>query len=350
MKSISLCMIVKNEEKVLDNCLNSVKDIVDEIIIVDTGSTDNTIEIAKKYTHKIYSFKWENDFAKARNYSLSKATKDYILWLDADDFLKEESINRFKGLKESLDGSIDMYYFLYDFNENYLPFYRERLLKRINNYNFVGKIHEVIIPKGLVKYEPIVIKQQVKQNKQTNRNLLIFESMNINSLSTRDLYYYGKELYRNKKYNKAINILRKFNSKNSYYIEDKIDSYYVLGLIYKIKSNYKIALKYFFESFVFDLPRNNILVEIANVFYLMGDYNKAIFYYELALNNSFYGNNKSFIHKDYLKYFPCMGLCLCYDKLGDYKKANDYNEKAYLLKKDKLTYEKNKDYFKNKIK
>ena len=95
MQSISLCMIVKDEQDVLKRCLESVKNIVDEIIIVDTGSTDNTIEIAKEYTHKIYHLKWENDFAKARNYSLSKATKDYILWLDADDYLDNESINRF---------------------------------------------------------------------------------------------------------------------------------------------------------------------------------------------------------------------------------------------------------------
>ena len=83
-------MIVKNENLVLENCLNSVKDLVDEIIIVDTGSTDNTKEIAKKYTDKIYDFKWVDDFSKARNYSFSKATKDYILWLDADDYLAEK--------------------------------------------------------------------------------------------------------------------------------------------------------------------------------------------------------------------------------------------------------------------
>ena len=89
MKTISLCMIVKNEEDNIGNCLDNIKDLVDEIIIVDTGSTDKTKEIVKKYTDKIYDFEWVDDFSKARNYSFSKATKDYIFWLDADDILLE---------------------------------------------------------------------------------------------------------------------------------------------------------------------------------------------------------------------------------------------------------------------
>ena len=99
MNTISLCLIVKNEEAVLEKCLDSVKDIVDEIIIVDTGSTDNTKVIAERYYAKIYDFKWCNDFSKARNYSFSFATKDYILWLDADDFLPEIEIQKLQKLK-----------------------------------------------------------------------------------------------------------------------------------------------------------------------------------------------------------------------------------------------------------
>lgn len=84
-------MIVKNEEKVLEKCLSSVQSKVDEIIIVDTGSTDRTLEIAEKYQAKIYSFEWINDFAAARNYSLEQATSDYVLVLDADEYLEEKS-------------------------------------------------------------------------------------------------------------------------------------------------------------------------------------------------------------------------------------------------------------------
>ena len=80
-------MIVKNEEKVLARCLESVKDIVDEIIIVDTGSNDKTKEIAYRYTQNVYDFEWAQDFSAARNYSFSKATKDYQMWLDADDII-----------------------------------------------------------------------------------------------------------------------------------------------------------------------------------------------------------------------------------------------------------------------
>lgn len=86
-KSVSLCMIVKNEEEYLERCLESVRGKVDEIIIVDTGSTDKTRDIAREHTSKVYSFKWVDDFSAARNFSIQHATSDYILVLDADEYL-----------------------------------------------------------------------------------------------------------------------------------------------------------------------------------------------------------------------------------------------------------------------
>ncbi|MFG0216248.1 glycosyltransferase family 2 protein, partial [Brevibacillus porteri] len=80
---ISLCMIVKNEEECLHKCLDSVKDLVDEMIIVDTGSTDKTVEIGKSFGAVVHSYEWQDNFAEARNFGLEKATGDWILWMDA---------------------------------------------------------------------------------------------------------------------------------------------------------------------------------------------------------------------------------------------------------------------------
>ena len=88
---ISLCMIVKNEETFLASCLESLKDFVDEINIVDTGSTDGTLEIARRYTDRIEHREWRNDFAWARNESLAMATKRWVITLDADEELTPES-------------------------------------------------------------------------------------------------------------------------------------------------------------------------------------------------------------------------------------------------------------------
>lgn len=89
--TISCCMIVKDEEAFLAQCLESIKDHVDEIVIVDTGSTDSTPEIARRYTEKVYFHPWENSFSKARNHSLSYATKDWIFIIDADEELLPDS-------------------------------------------------------------------------------------------------------------------------------------------------------------------------------------------------------------------------------------------------------------------
>lgn len=98
----------KNEERILKRCLDSVRDLVDEIIIVDTGSTDATKWIAAGYTDKIYDFTWNDDFSAARNFAFSKATKEYIYSADADEVLSEENRRRFRLLKETLLPEIEI--------------------------------------------------------------------------------------------------------------------------------------------------------------------------------------------------------------------------------------------------
>lgn len=100
--AISLCMIARNEERFLRSCLNSVKGLVQEIILVDTGSTDKTVDIAGEFGAKVYYFQWCDDFAAARNFSIDKATGDWILVLDADEELDRSTIPE---IKKSLIGA-----------------------------------------------------------------------------------------------------------------------------------------------------------------------------------------------------------------------------------------------------
>jgi len=149
--AISLCMIVKNEEKNLPGCLESVKGLVDEIIIVDTGSKDSTVKIAEKYDAGIYYYVWNDDFASARNYSLEPAKGEWILCLDADEELNEENREKlFKLISRAEKSSIA-------YNLNFRSRVREssfgselvhshaRLFRNSLNICFKGRIHEQII-------------------------------------------------------------------------------------------------------------------------------------------------------------------------------------------------------------
>lgn len=148
MVSLTLSMIVKNEEKYLRKCLDSVKDVVDEIVIVDTGSTDSTIEIAKSFGAKVYNFEWINDFSAARNFALHNSTGNYILYLDADERLDEHSIPEIKRLVASKQKSA--YYCTvksYDTEGGRDHSMRyTRIFANLKGLAFTGKVHEQITP------------------------------------------------------------------------------------------------------------------------------------------------------------------------------------------------------------
>ncbi|MGR5962053.1 glycosyltransferase family 2 protein [Bacillus paranthracis] len=91
---MSACLIVKNEEDMLGKCLQSLRGYIDDIVVVDTGSTDMTKEIAKEFTDKVYDFKWMNDFAVARNFATSKASGEWILAIDADECVDGENLKK----------------------------------------------------------------------------------------------------------------------------------------------------------------------------------------------------------------------------------------------------------------
>lgn len=202
MITISLCMIVKNEEKVLARCLDSIADIMDEIIIVDTGSTDRTKEIAAQFTDKIYDFEWVNDFSAARNFAFSKAEMEYIYSADADEVLDEENREAFRKLKETLLPQIDivqMYYanqLSFGTIYNYDKELRPKLFKRLRTFIWAEPIHEQVILEPVI-YDSDVVIMHMPESSHKDRDLASFERIVSKGarLSKRLHNIYAKELF-----------------------------------------------------------------------------------------------------------------------------------------------------------
>ncbi len=353
---ISLCMIVKNEEDTLGRCLESIKNAVDEIIIVDTGSSDRTKEIANIYTDKVYDFIWCDDFSKARNFAFSKATMDYYMWLDADDIVTKENFEKIKELKEKNNGA-DVYMLKYaiDFDENNNTtfwYYRERIIKKCKEAFWEGKVHEAIVPFGNIEYMDITIEHRKINLQYSDRNLKIYENMEKNreNFNPREMYYYGRELFYHSRYKDAINLLKKFVKQKDGWIENKIDAYKIIAFSYKNMGNNSKYFKNMIKANSIDTPRADVCCHIASYFMDKNNFIQSIFWYKNALNCEKDYDKGGFIQPDYYDYIPYIQLCVCLDKIGKVEEAFEYNKKAGEVKSNSNAVKFNNEYFNNKLK
>lgn len=352
--TLALCMIVKNEESVLARCLESVKGVFDEINIVDTGSSDATKKIAAVYTDRIYDYKWNDHFADARNASFEKATADYVMWLDADDVLSASSKKKLIDLKNAPDfGDTDAYYLRYDaaFDENgnpLLSFYRERIVRRACNFRWEGAIHETISVHGKIKKSDVSVSHLKGSVKERGRNLKIFIRQFAKGMTPNDRqkFYFARELTDNGLYDTACSAYEYFLQGNGC-IEDKISACRDLAYCHRFCGRNENRLFWLFKSFEFGEPKPEICCDIGDVFREHGNYEQAIFWYRLAINEGKKDRCGGFLYPDASGYIPYMNLCVCYDRLGNYEKANACNESAGIYKPNDKNYLYNKRYFEN---
>ena len=272
MQTISLCMIVKNEEEVLEKCLSSVKEACDEIIIVDTGSTDRTKEIASRFTNRIINFKWIDDFSAARNFAFSHATMDYILWLDADDSLEKEEFDKLLALKQELDTTIDAVSMVYHygFDESGNPnfsFRRNRLVKRSNQFKWYGPVHEYLEVRGNIVHSDIAIthNRDMKHNIPSHRNITIYENRLKKGevFTPRDLYYYANELRDHQNYRKAISYYDKFLATEKGWVEDEISACLNKAECYQKLGEKDNEMNSLLQSIKYDSLDQNFVVKLT---------------------------------------------------------------------------------------
>ncbi len=219
---ISLCMIVRDEEQNLSRCLESVAGAVDEIVVVDTGSTDDTRQIASEFGARVHSFPWNDSFSDARNASLERATGDWILFLDADEELAKESRDVLRRL--TAEGTAEGYFVKiinYLGGEGWIepcPDLVFRLFRNRPDYRFRGAVHEQIVDVILEKNsqaryqvaEDLVIlhhgylNRQIQEKDKKHRNLELIRRELAAAPENRLLrYHYGVELYRAERYEEA---------------------------------------------------------------------------------------------------------------------------------------------------
>ncbi len=352
MVTISLCMIVKNEEAVLARCLDSVKDAVDEIIIADTGSTDNTVAIARRYTQKVFSYLWSNDFSKARNYAYSQATMDYQLWLDADDILEPEQLEKLKQLKATLSPTVDMVTMLYHthLNADGTPLStttRERLTKTARGYRWIDAVHECIPLQGNIFYSDIAVTHSKSAaGGDPERNLRIYEELLRAGapFTPRQRYYYARELKDHGRWAEAAEQFLKFLASDEGWAEDNIAACFDAAVCLRELGAENQRLSPLLRSFSYGTPRAEICCELGYYYKSQGDTKQAVDWFLFAAGLEpppFAG----FILQDYWGYIPNLELCVLFDAQGDREKARHYNEQAARYKPDSAAVAYNRAYF-----
>lgn len=354
LATISVCLIIKDEELVLDRCLGCAAKIADEIIVVDTGSSDKSKEIAQKYTNNIYDFKWIDNFAAARNFAFSKGSMDYLMWLDADDFMTDTEIEKFQKFKAELGPETPMvmlpYHTAFDMHGNpTFIYYRERIVRRDLGLRWISEIHEVIPPLPNALKVDIAIEHRKEKESDPYRNIKIFERMIAENkkLEPRQQYYYARELYYHGRKAESAGALEKFLDEGRGWSENNIEACRLLAECRNTQGDSKAALAALFRSFTYDLPRAETLCELGKLYMENKDYKKAIYWYELATKCTLDNTKSGFTSPDCYDFIPYLQLCVCYDRLGEHQKANSYNKKAAKIKPKSSAVLSNKKYFKN---
>lgn len=332
MASISVCMIVKNEEQVLERCLNSLVGIPDEIVIVDTGSTDKTKEIARRYTHKVFDFPWVEDFAAARNFSLSKAGCEYIYVADADEVLDGENRTRFLKLKQALLPEIEVveigysHQFAFNTTENFAMEYRPKLFRRHRMFQFIDPIHEVLRTDPVI-FRSNVIVHHCPTSDHGGRDLEIFAkkvqkgeafSSRLEMMYARELLIAGKK----EDFEKAKPYFEMIMTNAASGREALRRAAVVLAYSAAYVRDAAGLLAYAAPELV-GTPPAEMCCAMGMYFYETGEIARAADWYSAALS----GAEPELIAASVGR-VPLQGLALCYEATGDFDKAKQLQQQA----------------------
>lgn len=329
-------MIVKNEEARLPECLGSVAGLADEIVIVDTGSTDRTKEVAAELGAKVFDFAWQEDFAAARNFAFSLATCDYILWMDADDIFTEPNRTKLLQLKQELTSDIDAVLMNYVLREQEqtgeaLAFTRRnRLVKRSRNFRWIGIVHEYLdVAGGKQLLTDIVVTHRGGEG-HSGRNLRIIEHYLASGgvLEGRLRFHLACELADCGRYEEAARHFAEFLLDPKANRDDQVLACARLADCYGHLGREREKLEVLLQSFRFDIPQPETCCAVGKCMEDRQEWAMAAYWYVQALQNANAGSWTAIVHAASRTWLPHSRLCLCYARLGLLGKAYEHNREA----------------------
>jgi tetratricopeptide (TPR) repeat protein len=254
------------------------------------------------------------------------------MWLDADDIIPEKSRVALIELKKRLtDEDVVKMPYAVGFDSEDKPTYvfeRERILRNCPQAKWAGFIHECIASFGKIVTEEILIEHRKIHAGDSDRNLRIYEKHIADGakLNPRDMFYFARELYYHNRNQEAIDVFTAFLDSRKGWIENNIEACKLRAKCFNNLKDRKNALKSLFESFLFDNPRAEICCDIGLNFFEEKEYKQAIFWYETALKQEPNAFSGGFVLPECYGYIPALQLCVCYSRLGENKKAFEYNE------------------------
>ncbi len=328
MATISLCMIVRDEEKILARCLDSIKSIMDEIVIVDTGSKDGTKKLAKKYTDKVFDFKWDDDFAAARNFAFSKCSCDYIYSADADEVIDEENLAAFARLKEALLPEVEIVQMIYtnqlyrNTTYNFDEELRPKLFKRLRNFVWEDPLHES------VRLEPVIFDSEIKikhmpTGEHQTRDFAIFNKIieRDKGLSKKLKKMYARELFVSGTDDDFINAGKYFSAgldKDQDQELILIDAAVVTKAA-RLLGSTELMMRAVSRALAADDTPSEVAFELGEYYRGKRDFKEAVmWYYNAAFETEALLNGK---YRDSL---PFIGLHICFVIMGDRENAAKY--------------------------
>ena len=209
------------------------------------------------------------------------------------------------------------------------------------------QVHEAVTPRGNILYSPVEIEHRKLAAGDSDRNLRIYETMigEGETLCPRHQFYYGRELYYHQRYEEAVKIFEHFLEEPDGWVENRIDACLQLSRCREQLGQKREAFLALTGSFLYDEPRAEILCEIGRL--LMGEhaYKTAAYWYQRALELTPRDTSGAFVLQDCYGYIPYMQLCVCFDHLGDHKKAREYHLLARELKPEAEAVKQNQLYF-----